>query len=44
MGQFHSDLIEPLVALAGILILVRPALLRAIYLILIGALGLSARL
>lgn len=48
MDQFNSNLIEPLVALlAGILIFVRPALLSyivAIYLIVIGVLGLSARL
>lgn len=48
MGQFDSGIFEPLVALlAGILIFIRPALLSyivAIYLILIGVLGLSARL
>ncbi len=48
MNQFDSSLVEPLVALlAGILIFARPALLNyivATYLVVVGALGLAARL
>jgi hypothetical protein len=48
MDALNSPLLEPLLALiAGVLIFVRPALLSyivAVYLIVVGVLGLSAQL